>query len=576
MIKSGDALSRPPDGSTGRVAPERLVYALLVTGAVLVLTAVVWLLFAPVLDYEFINFDLYTQLVNNPKVRSLSAENLVTIFTSLSATSYYPVRLLSFAIDYRIGGGFDPMVYHRTSLLIHLANVLLLFGLALWVSRVVVTRRPTGSAGGTWWPLAIGATTALLFAVHPLVVEPVAWQGAREELLMLMFTLLCLLAHHAARVRYPQDGEPARSSWGVIVVLHVAAAICCAAACMSSAMGAAVPLVVVGYELSIPPAVRLKSILSSTGHLWLIALATVVAKILTHQEDLARSAPDVALWQRPLLVLQTYARNIQTFFWPRDLLLIYPRDVPTSPWAPAVLAGAGLVVATLVLLWLVRRRPLMLFGLLWMVFALGPSAQVLPHQHFQANRFLYSPLAGLCLAIVAGALAERRSRAVRIPLGVALLMLGVVLGGMSRFHLRHWRNNETLYTSCISVYPYHEFYTNRGLHYVEQNRFFKAVADFSEAIQLDPTRPTAYLNRANVYHKLGRYEKAAVDCSKSLDLDPDQPRVLAKRAHCYVELGRYGDARRDCNRVLELDPDPTSEENVKMMLRWLDRRERRR
>lgn len=546
--------------------------ALAITSAcVLVLVAVG--LFHRTLDYPFISYDLDKHITSDPAIRDLSGQGIVRMFSGPAASgSYYPMRVLSFAIDWAIWRD-NPRGYHLSNLLIHAINVLLVFGLILRLGRFVTTdaeRGPPASSERWYATIVAGLAGGLLFTVHPLVVQPVTWQGAREELLMTMFALSCLHVHHAARLRYPSPPERPTARWGMIVGLHALAGLLALAAGMSSALGAAVPLLVLAYELAIPTKIRWRRLVAGSAHLWLISLAIVLTKVSTHQEVLARYSPAVEPTQRPALILQTYARNLAHFVWPADLILIYPKDVPQSWFEPGVLAGLGLVAATLAAIWLLRRRRLALFGLLMTLGAMAPSSQVMPNQHFQADRFLYLPLAGLGVLAAAGLL---RLSLRRIRFAAGLASSGVIIMALmvtSHRQLAHWKDDLTLMTHCAEIFPYFEYYRDRGIAHVREGQIEQALADFDRAIELEPEQHDTLVNRANVLYQLRRFEGAIADCTRAIEHDPQMVQAYAKRAHCYVTIGQYGRAREDCLAVLRIDPDSPSGDNARLILDWLE------
>src|ERR1700720_1229132 len=135
--------------------------------------------FLPVLRNGFVNFDDPQYVYANPHVRQgLSAAGLRWALTTQVAGHWHPLTLVSHMLDVQLYG-LDPAGHHLTSLLLHLANVLLLFA---------VLHRMTGR------PLR-SAAVAALFAVHPLRVESVAWVAGRKDLLSGLFWMLALAAY---------------------------------------------------------------------------------------------------------------------------------------------------------------------------------------------------------------------------------------------------------------------------------------------------------------------------------------------------------------------------------------------
>ena len=208
--------------------------------ALCALAYLVCVVFFPVVTFEFIESDVSNHVVHNPYIRGLTAENLWHIFTSRCLTSYYPVRTLTYAADYQVWG-LDPTGFKLTNGLIHLAIVLLALWLVLRLfdHPISMVRSP-----GRYWDLAVATFSAGIFAVHPVVVEPVTWVAGREELLMTLGALGCIHFHLTARRLSDEGGKPRRAT-----ACWVAAAVCCAAACLSNAVAAVIPLLIVACDL---------------------------------------------------------------------------------------------------------------------------------------------------------------------------------------------------------------------------------------------------------------------------------------------------------------------------------------
>ena len=145
--------------------------------AVLLLVYLVIAVFHPITSFEFTNLDVVGQLVRNPHVHGITLDNLKHIFTTWGYTSYYPARSLSFALDYELWG-LDAEGYKLTNLILHLVNTLLVFWLIRRLFRdpcaAVASSSPRKDSG-------VALFSAAIFAVHPVVVEPVAWVPGREE-----------------------------------------------------------------------------------------------------------------------------------------------------------------------------------------------------------------------------------------------------------------------------------------------------------------------------------------------------------------------------------------------------------
>ncbi|MHC4405047.1 MAG: hypothetical protein ACYTG0_35820, partial [Planctomycetota bacterium] len=203
--------------------------------AAIALACLVVAVFFPMLRHDFVQYDVSDQLLENPHAQSLTWGNLGYLFTSRCTTSYYPIRTLTFALDYGLWGP-NASGFKLTNGLIHLANVLLVFWLVLRLlrGRLWATADPLDSR----WTAPAAALAAGIFAVHPVVVEPVAWIAGREELLMTLGALGTIHLHVTAR-RLAERGRAARAA-----ACHLGAALSCAAACLSNAVAAVIPALV--------------------------------------------------------------------------------------------------------------------------------------------------------------------------------------------------------------------------------------------------------------------------------------------------------------------------------------------
>src|SRR5689334_10424407 len=157
-----------------------------VTAATPALVAGITLLaFLPVLHNGFTNWDDPPNLLNNPSYRGLGWSHLVWMFTSFHNSLYRPLTWITFGADYLIWG-MNPFGYHLTTLILHTATAVLFYFIALRLLSIA-----TGAEQNTLTFAA--AFAALIFAVHPLRVEPVAWTQARENVLAGFFFMLTLI-----------------------------------------------------------------------------------------------------------------------------------------------------------------------------------------------------------------------------------------------------------------------------------------------------------------------------------------------------------------------------------------------
>lgn len=441
--------------------------------------------FFPIVGFEFIDQDVKETVVENDHIRGLTGENLKYIFTSRCLTSYYPVRTLTYAIDYEFWG-LDAGGFKFTNGVIHLVNVYLLFWLALRLFRC-----PTrgDKSHGTWWDVPLAALAAAVFGVHPAVVEPVTWVPGREELLMTLGALGCLHFHMTAR-RLGEDGDKPR----ITLACYAGAALSCAAACLCNAVAAVIPLLIVTWDVLMLDRPKLRRILYGTSVLWVIGVATIAVKKFGPDYSPVAGRGEKLLEafcaERLMVTPSLYWLNLKTLFWPSGLGLSYDMCRPQSFLDAEVVLGAMAIVLTCALLWKLRRRKSMLFGFLWFGLALGPTSQIMPHQMDRADRFLYLPLVGLTVSLAMGLRppASRLSGWAAIvgagAAGASGLFLLVVL---SAYQVQTWQDGLSVWNNSIRVDP-NNIFAHRSFagNLTKTLGFDRAVSSYQSAIALDP------------------------------------------------------------------------------------------
>ncbi len=445
--------------------------------ALLLLTGLAHL---PGLRNDFVLWDDDTHITQNPVIRALTGENITAMFTQPIAKLYCPLTWLSLALDYQLWGR-DPFGYHLTNLLLHLANTLLVFAFVRQLQSL--WERPAGRDPGHSIPLL----TALLFGVHPLRVESVAWATERKDVLFVCFYLLALLVYLR------------RDRLWLCFLLFLAATLSKSAAVTFPVVallldrlpgGASVPASA-AWLRSIP---RLLPFFAVS---LLIGGVTVWAQSQGTGETVA-SADAIPIASRPALVGYCALFYVGKFLWPFHLSAIYP-TFDEMQWSPALsLLG---VVAVTTGAWLLRRRaPAVLAGWLFYLVTLAPTIGFAPVGiHVVADRYAYLPMLGLAFAFV---VTLGRFRPV---LWIAVLALAY----LSFLRTAVWRDTETLFLSVLDDNPRSlPAHINLTKWYTDLGEYDRAIEHGRHAVAIAPAGVPGRRNLAAALKAAGRLDEA--------------------------------------------------------------------
>jgi hypothetical protein len=532
------------------------------------------LVFLPALRGEFVDRDDVLYVTRNPFIRHLDAALLREAFLHSWAANWHPLTWISHALDYAVWG-LHPLGHHLTSVLLHAANsamvVLLVFSL-LGLARP----RGGGDPGGASWATHVAAAaTGLLFAVHPLRVESVAWVSERKDVLCGSFYLLALLAYcgflRATRAGGPLGPRAAR--YAVVLALF-------SLALMSKPMAVSLPVVLVlmdwvpGERITDGRAL-VRVLIEKAPFAGLVVLSAFLTYSAQASGGTVVSVQEVPLSSRLAIAASALVTYLRESVWPVGLSPFNsaPDDVSLLSPGPLVsLCVVGLLSAG-ALLFLRRRWP----AALWAYYCatlLPVIGLVKVGLQATADRYTYLPslgptlLAGLAIGSAARtAAASRHRRAWGAVVVTAALSLTATLAILSARQIGIWRTSVSLWTCAIDVFPRtagtgpHQavfegiLYRNRGMAHADRGENLLALQDLGKAIALYPSSADLRADRGIVNLRAGRMDEALADLDAALQLVPDSPTSLAYRALVLRNLGRDRPALEDYTRAIAIQPD---------------------
>ena len=526
--------------------------------ALALLTAVVFL---PALGGSFLNWDDNVNLLDNPAYRGLGREQIRWAFTSVLFGHYIPLTRLTWSLSYVLGG-MDPWGYHLVSVLVHAANAVLFYFVAL---RLLAAADAEGRQLGSRPPglRAAAAVAALVFGIHPLRVEPVAWITARADVLCGFFVLLAVWAY----LRAVEEPGPAHCG------LTLTSATALAAALLSK--GAALPFVAALFLLDIYPLRRTRRLgwrvlVREKLPLLLVTVAAAgaVGYAIRHGAVLTQVSEHGPL-ARIAAAAHSFLISPLRLIWPGSLSPLYEMPSAISVLEPRfALALAGGVLVTAVLILLRRAWPAGLAAWTFSVLMLSPTS-ALVRQGADLAPDRYSYLAGLGFALLAGGAVPRVIRLVERGVlsrftGWSIAAAGMVaLAGLaiaSWTYTQVWRDSETLWRWAVEMDSQcsvcHGKLGESALAGPAGSTRAREAEDlFRRAIALRPDLPDAYFNLGTVLVLQGRYAEAEAPLRSYMERVPMAAAGPERLGLVYLLNGRHEAAAPLLREALRRSPE---------------------
>ena len=518
--------------------------------------------FLPALQNGFAgNFDDAKNFLANPHYRGLGLTQIEWMFTTTHMGQYVPLTWITLGLDYLLWG-MNAAGYHLTSLLLHAVTAVLFYLVSLRLIGLAI-RRPEEA-----WVTAAGATVAaLLFAVHPLRVESVAWVTERRDVVSGVFSMLTLLAWLRAVEREPR----ARRWYWVSVALF-------ACALLSKAL--IVPLPVVLLVLDVYPLRRLggaqgwwspgarRVYAEKAPFAVLAAVAAVIAFVAIVR--LGNMSPLERLGLPERLAVSVF--GLAFYLWktllPVGLSPLYGFPARVDLAAPRYLLSFA-VVGLVSLLAVVARHRAPWLAAAWIVYVvtLLPVVGILQNgPQIAADRYTYLaclPWALLIGGAVAVALrrAARKGREAALALAVATVLLVVGLEGLTVNQIAAWRDSLTLWRHAVRVDPSNALaHNNLGAALLEAGRPDEAIDAFKNAVDWLPL--SLRESRANVFFKLGTLlqqqgdlDGAELRYRETLALDPNHALAWNNLGVVLALRGKFDEALQAFRNSLAAIPD---------------------
>jgi len=523
--------------------------------------ALAFIAFIPALSASFVTWDDDPNFLDNPYYRGLGWQNLRWMWTTFHMGHYIPIAWMTLGLDYAIWG-MNPFGYHLVNLLLHAVNAALLY----WIARRLFAAQPLVGDGAetSSSELALAAAVAaLVFAIHPLRVESVAWITERRDVLSGAFYLATILFYLRWIDRRDAAAARGESVWPV----SASAITMFVLALLSKATAMIVPAVLLilnvyplrrfGYSTDASPgSPRISTLWNSAArrvYLEIAPFALLSAAIASL--SIVALHPGKQLTFAAKLAVSAY--SLAFYLWktliPSGLAPLYEMPKAIDPLATRYVVGYAVVISLSILAWVLRRRwpAVTTAWAAFLVISLPLLGVVQNGPQIVADRYTYQSSQALGMLAGAAILFLRRPR---LSAGIASAYV-LTYGALTWHQTGIWHDSERLWSRVLSVDSTSSIaQTAIANVYYKQGRTGEAVERYTRALELDPQSTEVMNNLGVALAKQGKPAEAISYYERAVRARPEYYEALNNWGTSLASLGDFAGAIERYKRALAIKP----------------------
>lgn len=483
----------------------------------------VGLLFSKVLFFDFANYDDNIYLTSNKYVQNLNLSNVLYILSHQFYGHYFPITLLVHTIE-NFFFGLNPFIYHATSLVLHICNTALVYFLFKTHSKEKI----------------LPVLLALVFGIHPLQIETVAWIGARNNVLSSFFVLSGLVFYN----EFLKEKKYIDLIWCFFLFLI---------ACLAKSSAVIFPLLMFVFDWYSKRKFKLGVLLEKIPFFTIsLIIGLIAVRAAHHFGSVEPLSLNYSWYNRPFLLSYQIGLFLANFLFPVDLLVRYDNPIEESGLLP-IWSYLSFILIPLLgwLIYRAKQQRKVIFGLLGafvvisLVLKINFSTNVIA-----ADRYLY--LAVPFLGIVLVSVSNKLNRLV-LTIGLSWLLL---LAVKTWTHLEIWRNGKTLFAELVESSPgKSKPFLFRGINFIKTKEYEFAKHDFKIAIKLDEKEGKNWAGLATAQMLLGETDSAEIGFIKALSLDSTIAGPYFHLGNIYGRKEDYAKANFYFSRHVALEPN---------------------
>lgn len=507
---------------------------------------ITFLCFQYTVNNQFTNWDDDFYVTNDPYIKAFTPHNLKVIFTEdITKNNYHPLCMLSLAINYHFSQ-MDPHAYYLTNILIHIANVILVFFLMMGLCALLKMDEKG--------KLFVASFGALWFGIHPMHVESVAWIAERKDVLYAFFYILGLLCY----LKYLATNK---MSWYWVTFLVFIAS------CLSKPMAVVFPMSLICVDILAQRQLSKKLVTEKILFFIFSLICGGMAFYTQNKTGAIASFGVLTIYERLMYAGYSFVMYVSKLFNPTYLSTFYPYPYRyVSGYLPSIYYAAPFLAIAIVglPLWytLYFKRKYFRIVAFGMGFFVANVIFILQFisvgAAIMSDRYSYVAYIGLLflLGYFLNELIIRLPHLKIVIIGIVIMVSGW-LGYLCYERTFVWHDSESLLSDAIEKYPYRALLSYKwlGNYYYDKADYNKALENYGVLTMLRSADAKTYDKVGNIYAMKKQYDSALICYNQSMAIQSNVPKTYADRSMAYMMIGDTVNAFKDFIVAYQMNPD---------------------
>lgn len=434
-------------------------------------------------------------------------------------TFYRPLQMVTYTMDYFLWG-LNVKGYHIGNILVHILVGLCIF----WLINILFNNR------------ILSFLTSILFLVHPIHTETVAYISGRADSLSVLFIFLCFIF-------YIKQKTLNRIDIYILILLSYTFAI------LSKESSLILPVLLLLYHYSFKTKIRLREFSS----ILTITIIYIVLRI-TLWKSLLPDKSVTTLFQRLPGFFVAIASYIRLLLFPFGLHMEYGWRLFKFTHPQAILGAAALLLF-LFYAFIKRNNRIVFFSMAWFLGALLPVSNLFPINAYMAEHWLYLPSIGFFLILANWLYSIYKTKKNIVLVGIPVTIYIIFYSCLTIKQNEYWKEPITFYKRTLKyVSDSPRIYYNLGNAYSDIGNKLEAINQYQKAIKINPRIALVYYNLGNVYSDIGNKLEAIKQYQKAIELNPNYADAYNNLCNTCIDINKNKEAIQLCKKAIQLNP----------------------